>query len=198
MLYAGLAAVAASQPSKIPAVAGQNLYVGNMPLVDREIIRSLSSLAQVSAAAFCHRMGRPFTRPDPQGSYIHNLLLMMGIVDEQTGKPYDKHVDALGQLFLLMADHEMTNSTAAFLHCMSSLNDPISGMIACATSGYGILHGGAIEVAYRSLKFLDSVDEVPGLIELVKKGVLRLFGYGHRVYKAWLPSSRSMICSGLT
>jgi len=51
-------------------------------------------------------------------------------------------------------------------------------------AGSGPLHAGAIELCYDGLGMLGTVDNVPAYIDAVKAKQFRLFGYGHRVYKA--------------
>lgn len=84
---------------------------------------------------------------------------------------------------ILMADHEITSSASVLLNTASALADPFSCCAAAALSGIGILHGGAIEVAYKQLEAVRDVSQVPALIEDVKAHKRRLFGYGHRKWK---------------
>lgn len=51
---------------------------------------------------------------------------MMGVVNHVTGKPDPKHVDCLERLWVLYADHDLTNSTAALLHFASTPLPPLS------------------------------------------------------------------------
>ena len=189
MITAALAAIQGSQKNEIPAHMGKNLYLKNPKLVDKQIVKVMADLAVVCAAVYCHHEGRPFQKPDPKYSYIENLLHMMGFVDISTGAPIAHHVSCLERLWALVADHEMTCSTAAFLQTASSLPDPLSCLISACSAAYGILHGGAIEVAYKSIAEVGSVDNVREKIESVKSGKERLFGYGHRIYKVVDPRS---------
>lgn len=88
---------------------------------------------------------------------------------------------------ILMADHEITNSASVLLNTASALADPYSCCAAATLSGIGILHGGAIEVAYKQLDDVHDLIEVPWLLEDVKSGKKRLYGYGHRKWKVRLP-----------
>ena len=183
MIIAGLSALESSQPDSIPAHRAKNLYMGNKVAVHHEIIRAISSFAAICAAVYCHKLGRPFTPPKHDLSYVENVLVMMGHVDEDTGKPNPKHVSYIQRLWTLTADHEMSSSTAAFLHTASSLNDPLMSLISGVASSWGILHGGAIEVAYNHIQRIGAVSAVQEKINEVKSGRVRLFGYGHRIYK---------------
>ncbi|TVY83948.1 Citrate synthase [Lachnellula suecica] len=183
MMLAGLAAYVGSDPESVPTTMGGNIYHGNLPAVDKGIIRALAAYSVVAGLAACHRANRPFTRPNPDGSYLENFLLMMGIVDANTGKPDPKHVYAIQRTWALSAEHGPTNSTSAFLCTASTLADPLSCLISAVSSAYGPLHFGATEVAYRVIQEVGTVENVPVLIERVKAGEARLFGYGHRIYK---------------
>lgn len=189
MIIAGLSAVQATQMERVPAHMAKNLYLGNPVLVDEQIIRLMGVLPVVSAVAYCHHTGRPFTPPRSELSYIENFLLMTGHVSKSTGLPEPRYVDYFERLWALVADHEMTCSTAALLLTASSLPDPISCMISAISASYGPLHGGAIEFAYKDMADIGSVENCQAKIDSVKSGKERLFGYGHRVYKVTDPRS---------
>lgn len=106
---------------------------------------------------------------------------MMGHVDKNTDRPDPKHVSYIQRLWVLTAYHEMTNSTAAFLHTASSLNDALISLISGVGSPWGILYGSAIEVAYKDIQRVGSMLTVHEKINAVKAGKMRLFGYGHRI-----------------
>ena len=188
MVTAGLSAWCGADPTVIPAFEGKNLYHGHSEEVDTQIVRVLSALGAVVAMSYCRLTERSFTSPDPNTSYIENMLNMMSFVDED-GKPDPRHVDCLERLWVLYADHELTNSTAAFLHVASTLADPFSCSIASISAAYGPLHGGAIETAFKTIERVGDPANVPKLIEDVKAKKFRLFGYGHRIYKTTDPRS---------
>ena len=139
MVIAGLAAFAAlDEGSYKTHNASAAYYLGNLKTVDAAIVRSLSALATTVALVYCHKRNRQFRQPQKDGTFIGNLLLMMGVSDKHTE-------ECLERLWILYADHEMTNSTAAFLHAASNLTDPMSCMISGVVSAYGPLHGGKLE-----------------------------------------------------
>ena len=187
MTIAATAVLDAAHPEKIPAIAGQNLYLGNMALVDHEVVRACCAANTVATIVYCHQHGREWTHPEPGLSYIENTLLMMGHVEERTKRPNQRHVHYLERLWVLMADHEMTHSTAAFLHTASSLGDVLMCLVSAHAAAWGILHGGAIEMAYKQCERAGDVGGVQKLIDNVKAGKLRLYGYGHRIYKVTDP-----------
>src|SRR5438094_24281 len=65
--------------------------------------------------------------------------------------------------------------------------DPSAAAAAATAALYGPLHGGANEQVLRMLNDIGSVENVPAYIERVKRGEIRLMGFGHRVYKNFDP-----------
>src|SRR6266568_126322 len=94
---------------------------------------------------------------------------------------------ALNVLFILHADHEQNCSTSAMRVVGSSRADPYSAAAGATAALYGPLHGGANEQVLRMLREIGSVDNIPAYVERVKKGELRLMGFGHRVYRNFDP-----------
>jgi citrate synthase len=84
----------------------------------------------------------------------------------------------------------MALSVFSALVTASSLTDPISCLISAVAAAHGPLHFGATESAQRALNEIGSPESVPDFINEVKSGKRRLFGYGHREYKAVDPRVR--------
>ena len=189
VVLAGMAAWAGSDPTALPASTGKNIYAGDLNVVNKQIIRALSALCTVVAMAFCNFTQRAFVSPDPDKSFIENMLIMMGRVKEETKQPNPTHVDVLERLWVLYADHELTNSTAAYLHDASTLADPFSCGIASIAAMYGPLHGGAIKSAFKTIERVGKLKDVQQLIGDIKAKKFRLFGYGHRIYRTVDPRS---------
>lgn len=167
---------------------GEPYYLNNLERVDAAIIRSIANIAVAIALVNCHKRGLDFTPAREDLSFLGNLLRMMGKADP------DGHCErVMERLWVLYADHEMTNSTAAFLHAASTLTDPLSCVLTGIVSAYGPLHGGAIDLAYRGFEEVGEVENVPKLIAKVKAKKQRLFGYGHRVYKTVDPRSKYIL-----
>ncbi|KKA21090.1 Citrate synthase [Rasamsonia emersonii CBS 393.64] len=191
MILAGIAAYASlDEGTRATHSQSQPYYLGKDEAVDAAVIRTLATLATITALVYCHKRGRKFTPANPDESYIGNILLMMGVIDEGTGQPNRKIEHCFERLWILNADHGMTNSTAAFLSAASTLTDPLSCSIAAVASAYGPLHGAAVEIAYRVFENVGTVENVPKLIADVKAKKFRLFGYGHRIYKVVDPRGK--------
>ena len=129
-------------------------------------------------------MGKTLRKPDLTRGLIWNMLLSMDFVDPVTQKPRPADVSCLSKLFILYADHEMSNATAALLLVASSCSDPLSCLVAAYVACYGLTHGGALDVVYKQLKYLALTKDIPSFLEDVKAKKAILYGFGHRVYKA--------------
>jgi citrate synthase len=180
MVAAGLCAWAASRPESIPVCAGDRLYLGNIEATDEAIHRTIAALMTVTAIVSCYKEKRKFTVDiDP----IDNMLRLMGRVDKY-GNADQKTSATINRLWILFADHEMTNSTAAFLHAASSLSDPISSSASAILSAQGPLHAGAIDLAFKRFEQIRNGDGgVKQHLDDVKAKKCRAMGVGHRVYR---------------
>ncbi|CAK7216527.1 hypothetical protein SCUCBS95973_002831 [Sporothrix curviconia] len=187
LLTAGLSAWAATNPSAIPLYAGKELFLGKLDVVDKAICETIAASVSIIALVYCHYAYVPFHPLDAAMAastpMAENMLCMMGRVDPATNRPDAGIVRILNKLWIVYADHEMTNSTAASMHVGSGLADPFSCVSAAALSLSGPLHGGAIDLAYKMFARIGSRDNVPAALDEVKAGKYRLFGYGHRIYK---------------
>jgi citrate synthase len=152
-----------------------------------QVIRLIAKMPTLAAFAYRHAMGLPYAYPDDELSYAGNFLNMMWKMTEPRYHPDPVLEHALDVLFTLHADHEQNCSTSAMRVVGSSRVDPYSAAAAAAAALYGPLHGGANEQVLRMLREIGSVREVPAYIERVKRGELRLMGFGHRVYKNFDP-----------
>lgn len=190
MILAGLAAYMSSKPMDIPAVTGGNIYHRNMKRVDEGVVRALAAWAVVAGLTASHRSGTKFVPASHGQTYYENLFTMMGHVDKSTGLPDRIKVRSFRRFGSLSIDHGMSNSTFAMLVTCSSLADPISGLISALSAAYGPLHFGAPESAYKIMTKLGSAENVPSLMDEVKRGERRLFGFGHRTYATADPRIR--------
>ncbi|KAF2152214.1 citrate synthase [Myriangium duriaei CBS 260.36] len=178
MVLAGLSAFLSSDTVMVATHHQQRpMFHGNLAEADAAIIRTIAYFASSIALVYCHKHGKSFAKPLEDKSLVQNILVMIGI----DNNPQIEKV--LTKLWILYADHEMTNSTAATLHAASTLNDPMSAIMAGLASGWGPLHGGAIDLAYEGFREIGSVENIPAFIDRVKAKKARLFGYGHRVYR---------------
>lgn len=157
-----MSAWAATDPTHIPIHMGKELYLGKMDAVDEGVLRTLAASVTVTALIHCHQRKRDFTPPDPNASIVENILIMMGEVDQATKRPPLKMVRTLNKLWIVYADHEMTNSTAAAMHVGSTIADQMTSCLADACSSSGPLHADAIDIAYKMLERIGSKENVGG------------------------------------
>jgi citrate synthase len=161
----------------------------------KQIVRLIAKMPTLAAFAYRHAQGLPYAYPDSELSYAGNFLNMMDKMSEPRYQPNPVLEHALDVLFILHADHEQNCSTSAMRTVSSSQVDPYSAAAAAAAALYGPQHGGANEQVLRMLREIGDVKNVPAYIERVKRGELRLMGFGHRVYKNFDP--RATIIKGV-
>jgi citrate synthase len=161
--------------------------VSNQAVRREQVVRLIAKMPTLAAFAYRHAVGLPYAYPDSELSYAGNFLSMMRKMTEPRYSPDPVLEHALDVLFILHADHEQNCSTSAMRTVSSSQVDPYSAAAAAAAALYGPLHGGANEQVLKMLREIGSVDRVPAYIERVKRGELRLMGFGHRVYKNFDP-----------
>jgi citrate synthase len=152
-----------------------------------QIVRLIAKMPTLAAFAYRHAKGLPYTYPDGELSYAGNFLNMMWRMSEPRYRPDPVLERALDILLILHADHEQNCSTSAMRVVGSSHVDPFSAAAAASAALWGPLHGGANEQVLRMLQEIGSVDNVPAYIERVKRGEIRLMGFGHRIYKNFDP-----------
>ena len=156
----------------------------------KQIVRLIAKMPTIAGFAYRHAMGLPYVYPDNDLSYAGNFLNMMWKTTELRYRPDPVLERALEVLFILHADHEQNCSTSTVRVVGSSRADPYSAVAAGVGALYGPLHGGANEQVLRMLEDIGSLDRVPEHIERVKRGDLRLMGFGHRVYKSYDPRAK--------
>jgi len=152
-----------------------------------QIIRLIAKIPTIAAFAFRYTVGQPREYPVNHLSYAGNFLRMMWAVADPDYEPDPVLAKALDVLFILHADHEQNCSTTTMRTVGSAQADPFICHAAACCALYGPLHGGANEAVIRMLHEVGSFEDVPAYIEQVKRGEVKLQGFGHRVYKAYDP-----------
>jgi citrate synthase len=152
--------------------------------------RLIAKVPTLAAFAYRHSVGLPYAYPDNELSYTGNFLNMLFRMTEVKYRPNPVIERALDVLFILHADHEQNCSTHAMRSVGSSHVDPYSSVAAAIAALYGPLHGGANEMVLRMLREIGSKDRIPAYLDRVKRGEVRLMGFGHRVYKNYDPRAR--------
>ncbi len=153
----------------------------------KQIWRILGKLPTIASFAYRVGIGRPVNYPDATLGYTANFLYMLDYMNERNYEVHPTLARALDVLFVLHADHEQNCSTATMRSVGSSQVDPYCATSAAAAALYGPLHGGANEAVLRMLNEIGSVSAIPAYLERIKKGEMRLMGFGHRVYTSYDP-----------
>ncbi|MFW6050979.1 MAG: citrate synthase [Myxococcota bacterium] len=156
----------------------------------QQIYRIIAKMPTLAAYAYRHRRGLPVVYPDNDLSYAGNFLNMMFKMTEVKYEPNPIIEKALDVLFILHADHEQNCSANAMRSVGSSRVDPWSASAAACAALYGPLHGGANEAVVRMLQDIGDKRNIPEYVDRVKKGEVRLMGFGHRVYKNYDPRAK--------
>jgi citrate synthase len=156
----------------------------------KQIVRLIAKMPTLAAA--CHRfsVGMPFVYPDNSLAFAANFLSMLWKVAEPRYDANPALARALDVLFILHADHEQNCGTTAMRTIASAHADPYSCVAGAAAALYGPRHGGANEAVIAMLKQIGSIDEVDEYVQRVKRGEVRLQGFGHRVYKNYDPRAK--------
>ncbi|MBI4601338.1 MAG: citrate (Si)-synthase, partial [Planctomycetes bacterium] len=158
----------------------------------KQIWRLIAKMPTIAAFAYRHSRGLPYAYPDNDLDYSGNFLGMLFKMAEPKYEPNPALARALDVLFILHADHEQNCSTNAMRSIGSSHTDPFSATAGAAAALYGPLHGGANEEVLKMLEEIGSIAHVPAFIKDVKEGhgMKRLMGFGHRVYKNYVPRAK--------
>ncbi|HET6834102.1 MAG TPA: citrate synthase [Acidimicrobiales bacterium] len=156
----------------------------------KQIVRLIAKMPTLAAA--CHRfsVGMPFVYPDNSLPFAANFLSMLWKVAEPRYDANPALARALDVLFILHADHEQNCGTTAMRTVASAHADPYSCVAGAAAALYGPRHGGANEAVITMLGQIGGIDEVDGYVQRVKRGEVRLQGFGHRVYKNYDPRAK--------
>ncbi|HTO01382.1 MAG TPA: citrate synthase [Microthrixaceae bacterium] len=156
----------------------------------KQVIRLIAKMPTLAAGAYRHSVGMPFVYPDNSLDFSANFLSMMWKTAEPRFDANPVLARALDVLFILHADHEQNCSTTAMRTVGSAHADPYTATAAATAALYGPRHGGANEAVIRMLGQIGSLDNVEPYVEAVKRGEMRLQGFGHRVYKNYDPRAR--------
>ncbi|MEM7338542.1 MAG: citrate synthase [Actinomycetota bacterium] len=182
MLVSAIAALSTFYPEAKQVEDPDNRYI--------QINRLISKVPTLAAMAYRASVGQPFVYPDNSLSYTENFLSMMWRIAEPHYEADPVLAKALDVLLILHADHEQNCSTTAMRVIGSSHPDPFTAVAGATAALYGPRHGGANEAVINMLRDIGSIDNVPAYVEAVKRGDGLLWGFGHRVYKAYDPRAR--------
>lgn len=153
------------------------------------VVRLLGKVSTIAAFAYRQSISHPLVYPRAGYGYAENFLHMMFDSPVNPYHPDPELVRAIDQFFILHADHEQNCSTSA-VRLVGSSGARLYGAIAAGiTALSGPLHGGANQRVIGMLEDIEreglSVDQV--IDRAVTDKGIRLYGFGHRVYKVYDP-----------
>ena len=154
--------------------------------------RLIAKMPTIAARAFKYSVGQPFVTPRNELSYAENFLRMAFSVPAEEYKSNPILTRAMDRIFILHADHEQNASTSTVRLAGSSGANPFACIAAGIACLWGPSHGGANEEALNMLKEIGTVDKIPEFVQGVKDRRYRLMGFGHRVYKNYVPRATVM------
>ncbi|MFB6285769.1 MAG: citrate/2-methylcitrate synthase [Candidatus Bipolaricaulia bacterium] len=145
----------------------------------RKALRSIAVVPTILAGYHRLREGLEPIAPREDLGHAANFLHMM------TGEPPDETSARVFDVCLVLhADHGFNASTFAARVAASTLGDVYSAMTAAIATLIGPLHGGANARVLDMLEGIGDVERVRGAIEAKLANKERIWGLGHRVYKA--------------
>lgn len=151
----------------------------------------ISKVRTLAAMSYRTKRGLPFVYPRWDLRYAANFLHMMFSEPYRDYNPKPEISDALDLILLLHADHEQNCSTSTVRMVASSGANLFASVSAGVSALWGPLHGGANAAVIEMLEQIRaSGDDGHKAVESVKKGEMRLMGFGHRVYKNYDPRAR--------
>jgi citrate synthase len=163
------------------------------PNVELSTIRLLAKVPTLAAYAYKKSVGQPFLYPDNSLSYVENFLRLTFGIPAETYDVDPAVARALDMLFILHADHEQNCSTSTVRVVGSSEANLFASISAGINALFGPLHGGANAAVLEMLEDIrNQGGDVNAYVNRVKNkepGV-KLFGFGHRVYKNYDPRAR--------
>ncbi|HNS49692.1 MAG TPA: citrate/2-methylcitrate synthase [Anaerolineae bacterium] len=181
-----------SLPEKATPMEGLRTIASTLSIFDRACIheelggaslcRSVSLTAKLPTivASFDRlRRSRPPLEPRSDLGHAANLLWMLNGVE-----PHELSVTALETYLVLLAEHGMNASTFSARVTASTLGDVYSAVVTALGTLKGPLHGGAAQKAMEDLMEIGSLENVDPWFEGKMAAGQRMFGFGHRVYKA--------------
>jgi len=162
------------------------------PMKERErtIHRLIAKMPTLAAISYKNNLGHPYMYPNNKLGYVENFLYMM------FGMPTEAYVgdpvvaDALNKLLILHADHEQNCSASTVRMVGSSQANLYSAVSAGIAALWGPLHGGANQEVIEMLETIrNDGGDIQKWVDKAKdkSDPIRLFGFGHRVYKNFDP-----------
>lgn len=150
----------------------------------RKAKRLVAQVPTIIADLHRIRSGQPVLSPDPRLGISANFLYMLRGVP-----PTGLESEAMRELMVLHADHELNASTFAARVIASTLSDMHSALAGALGALKGSLHGGANQRVMEMVLDIGNVEMVQSYIAGMLENKKRIMGFGHRVYRTEDPRS---------
>jgi citrate synthase len=167
---------------------------GLRPLLDISDEEARSNLARVSVMVLSYvaqaARGTAPMIPQSEVDKAHTVVERMMI--RWRGEPDPKHIRAIDAYFVSAAEHGMNASTFTARVIASTGADVAASISGAIGAMSGPLHGGAPSRVLHMIQAVEQRGDARTYVkELLDKGE-RLMGFGHRVYRAQDPRSRTL------
>jgi citrate synthase len=164
------------------------------PLLDITDEEARDNLARVSVMVLSYvaqsARGTAPAIPQSEVDKAHTVVERMMI--RWRGEPDPKHVRAIDAYFVSAAEHGMNASTFTARVIASTGADVAASISGAIGAMSGPLHGGAPSRVLHMIQAVEKRGDARAYVkELLDKGE-RLMGFGHRVYRAQDPRSRTL------
>ncbi|MFM7491989.1 MAG: citrate synthase 2, partial [Actinomycetota bacterium] len=168
---------------------------GLKPLLDISDEEARSNLARVSVMllSYVAQSARGTWQPMvPQSEVDKAHTVVERMMIRWRGEPDPKHVRAIDAYFVSAAEHGMNASTFTARVIASTGADVAASISGAIGAMSGPLHGGAPSRVLHMIEEVEKRGDARAYVkELLDKGE-RLMGFGHRVYRAQDPRSRTL------
>jgi 2-methylcitrate synthase len=145
----------------------------------QKAVRLTAQIPTITAAWNSIREGRQPVAPRAGLNAAANCLYMLN-----DREPDAETAHVLDVALILHADHSLNASTFVARSIASTLSDMYSAITGALGALKGPLHGGANERVMRTLLEIGDVDKVEAYVNDRLARKQKLFGFGHRVYRA--------------
>ena len=168
---------------------------GLKPLLDISDEEARSNLARVSVMllSYVAQSARGTWQPMiPQSEVDKAHTVVERMMIRWRGEPDPKHVRAIDAYFVSAAEHGMNASTFTARVIASTGADVAASISGAIGAMSGPLHGGAPSRVLHMIEEVEKRGDARAYVkDLLDKGE-RLMGFGHRVYRAQDPRSRTL------
>ena len=168
--------------------------LGFKPLLDinDDEVRNNLATTSVMVLSYVAQSARGSQTPVPQSEIEKGKTVVEQMMIQWRGEPDPNHVRAIDAYFVSAAEHGMNASTFTARVIASTGADAAASISGAIGAMSGPLHGGAPSRVLHMIEEVEKRGDARGYVkELLDKGE-RLMGFGHRVYRAQDPRSRTL------